>query len=76
MVLSHYYCVQQMSLSRIQSLRLAAVLEDCSDQLDILGHALTVQISRERSSAPAQVSVFLLCSCSLTRGTSGRQLLL
>ncbi|XP_053183610.1 dynein regulatory complex protein 9 [Scomber japonicus] len=43
-----------MSLSRIQSLRLAAVLEDCSDQLDILGHALTVQISRERSSAPAQ----------------------
>ncbi|CAK6970076.1 dynein regulatory complex protein 9 [Scomber scombrus] len=43
-----------MSLSRIQSLRLAAVLEDCSDQLDILGHALTVQISRERSSAQAQ----------------------
>ncbi|KAM9852584.1 dynein regulatory complex protein 9-like [Aulostomus maculatus] len=32
-----------MSLSHIQSLRLAAVLEDCSDQLDIVGHSLTVQ---------------------------------
>ncbi|XP_074510716.1 dynein regulatory complex protein 9 [Sebastes fasciatus] len=43
-----------MSLSRIQSLRLAAVLEDCSDQLDILGHTLTVQIDRERGTAAAQ----------------------
>ncbi|XP_044064008.1 dynein regulatory complex protein 9 isoform X1 [Siniperca chuatsi] len=43
-----------MSLSRIQSLRLAAALEDCSDQLDILGHTLTVQISRERDTAAAQ----------------------
>ncbi|XP_070768799.1 dynein regulatory complex protein 9 [Enoplosus armatus] len=39
-----------MSLSRIQSLRLAAVLEDCSDQLDIVGHTLTVKINRERGS--------------------------
>lgn len=46
-----------MCLSRIQSLRLAAVLEDCSDQLDILGHALTVQINRERSSAAPQVTL-------------------
>ncbi|XP_039974109.1 dynein regulatory complex protein 9 [Xiphias gladius] len=43
-----------MSLSHIQSLRLTAVLEDCSDQLDILGHTLTVQISRERDTAAAQ----------------------
>ncbi|XP_029306883.1 dynein regulatory complex protein 9 isoform X3 [Cottoperca gobio] len=43
-----------MSLSRIQSLRLAAVLEDCSDQLDILGHTLTVQISKERDDAATQ----------------------
>ncbi|XP_045901109.1 dynein regulatory complex protein 9 [Micropterus dolomieu] len=43
-----------MSLSRIQSLRLAAVLEDCSDQLDILGHTLTVQIRREQDTAAAQ----------------------
>nr|XP_046256498.1 dynein regulatory complex protein 9 isoform X1 [Scatophagus argus] len=43
-----------MSLSRIQSLRLAAVLEDCSDQLDILEHTLIVQISRERGPAAAQ----------------------
>ncbi|XP_035528213.1 dynein regulatory complex protein 9 [Morone saxatilis] len=43
-----------MSLSRVQSLRLAAVLEDCSDQLDILGHTLTVQINREQGTATAQ----------------------
>ncbi|XP_073341516.1 dynein regulatory complex protein 9 [Pagrus major] len=43
-----------MSLSQCQSLTLAAVLEDCSDQLDILGHTLTVQIIRERGAAAAQ----------------------
>uniref|UniRef100_A0A3B4TZ63 Dynein regulatory complex protein 9 n=2 Tax=Seriola dumerili TaxID=41447 RepID=A0A3B4TZ63_SERDU len=43
-----------MSLSHIQSLRLAAVLEDCLDQLDILGHSLTVQISREQGTAGGQ----------------------
>ncbi|XP_006794834.1 dynein regulatory complex protein 9 [Neolamprologus brichardi] len=40
-----------MCLSRIQSLRLVAVLEDCSHQLEILGHILTMRIRRER---PAQ----------------------
>ncbi|XP_069393466.1 dynein regulatory complex protein 9 isoform X2 [Paralichthys olivaceus] len=43
-----------MSLSRMQSLSVVALLEDCSDQLDILVHSLTVQISRERDSAAAQ----------------------
>ncbi|XP_035020174.1 dynein regulatory complex protein 9 isoform X1 [Hippoglossus stenolepis] len=43
-----------MSLSKMQSLRVAAVLEDCSDQLDILGHSLTVQISREQGTEAAQ----------------------
>ncbi|XP_035484047.2 dynein regulatory complex protein 9 [Scophthalmus maximus] len=43
-----------MSLSLVQSLRLAAVLEDCSDQLDILGYTLTVQVGRERGAAAAQ----------------------
>ncbi|XP_017268629.1 dynein regulatory complex protein 9 [Kryptolebias marmoratus] len=43
-----------MSLSRIQSLRTAAVLEDCSHQLDIMGHCLSVQISRERGATPVQ----------------------
>ncbi|XP_042346882.1 dynein regulatory complex protein 9 [Plectropomus leopardus] len=43
-----------MSLSRIQSLRLAAVLEDCSDQLDLLEHTLTVKIGRQRGTAAAQ----------------------
>ncbi|KAK2910624.1 dynein regulatory complex protein 9 [Channa argus] len=43
-----------MSLSRIQSLRLSAVLEDCSNRLDILGHTLRVQISTEQGTAPAQ----------------------
>ncbi|KAM9838821.1 dynein regulatory complex protein 9-like [Aulostomus maculatus] len=36
-----------MSLSRTQSLRLAAVLEECSNQLDIVGHSLTVQMGGE-----------------------------
>lgn len=40
-----------MCLSRIQSLRLVAVLEDCSQQLEILGHILAMRIRRER---PAQ----------------------
>lgn len=44
-----------MSLSRIQRLRLAAVQEDCRDQLDILGHTLTLRISKERGPAAAQV---------------------
>ncbi|XP_068590726.1 dynein regulatory complex protein 9 isoform X2 [Cebidichthys violaceus] len=43
-----------MSLSRIQSLGLAAVLEDCSVQLDILGLRLAVQTDRERGPAAAQ----------------------
>ncbi|XP_062256130.1 dynein regulatory complex protein 9 isoform X1 [Platichthys flesus] len=43
-----------MSLSKMQSLRVAAVLEDCSDQLDILGHILTVQISRVQGTGAAQ----------------------
>ncbi|XP_054478063.1 dynein regulatory complex protein 9 [Anoplopoma fimbria] len=43
-----------MSLSQIQSLRLAAVLEDCSDQLDIVGLTVAVQIDKERGSAAAQ----------------------
>ncbi|KAM7382450.1 hypothetical protein PAMP_002177 [Pampus punctatissimus] len=43
-----------MSSSWIQSLRLASVVEDCSDQLDILRHAVTVQISRKHSGAAAQ----------------------
>ncbi|XP_032373667.1 dynein regulatory complex protein 9 isoform X1 [Etheostoma spectabile] len=42
-----------MSLSRTQSVRVAAVLEDCCDQLDILGHTLTVQMDRERGTAAA-----------------------
>ncbi|KAM4735285.1 dynein regulatory complex protein 9-like [Anableps anableps] len=40
-----------MSLSKIQSLRTVAVLEDCAYQLDILGRSLSVQISRERGAA-------------------------
>ncbi|XP_074540285.1 dynein regulatory complex protein 9 isoform X2 [Halichoeres trimaculatus] len=40
-----------MSLSLSQSLTLAAVLRECSDQLDILGYALIVQINREEGSA-------------------------
>ncbi|XP_031734467.1 dynein regulatory complex protein 9-like [Anarrhichthys ocellatus] len=43
-----------MSLSRIQSLGLAAVLEDCSVQLDILGLRLAVQTDREQGPAAAQ----------------------
>uniref|UniRef100_A0A146ZX08 Dynein regulatory complex protein 9 n=1 Tax=Fundulus heteroclitus TaxID=8078 RepID=A0A146ZX08_FUNHE len=43
-----------MSLSAIQSLRAAAVLEDCAQQLDILGHSLSVQMRRERGPAPGQ----------------------
>ncbi|KAK5892834.1 hypothetical protein CesoFtcFv8_013184 [Champsocephalus esox] len=43
-----------MSLSRIQSLRLAAVVEDCADQLEILGHTLTVQIRKERGDSADQ----------------------
>ncbi|TKS81651.1 IQ domain-containing protein G [Collichthys lucidus] len=35
----------------LQSLRLAAALEVCPDQLDILGHVQTVQISREQEPA-------------------------
>ncbi|XP_068614798.1 dynein regulatory complex protein 9 [Brachionichthys hirsutus] len=40
-----------MSLSYIESVLMAAVLEDCSDQLSILGHTLTERIdcSRERA---------------------------
>lgn len=41
-----------MSLSHIQSLRLAAVLEDSSDQLNILGHIMSVKIESVRGIAP------------------------
>ncbi|XP_029958257.1 dynein regulatory complex protein 9 [Salarias fasciatus] len=43
-----------MSLPHTQSLRSAAVVEDCVLQLDILGHALEVQISRQKGPAAAQ----------------------
>ncbi|KAK9513295.1 hypothetical protein VZT92_026839 [Zoarces viviparus] len=43
-----------MPLSRSQSLGLAAVLEDCSVQLDILGLRLAVQTDREQGPAAAQ----------------------
>ncbi|XP_061800649.1 dynein regulatory complex protein 9 isoform X1 [Nerophis lumbriciformis] len=46
-----------MYLSQIQSFRLAAVLEECSDQLDILEHALTIQIHRECSTEERQAKV-------------------
>ncbi|GAA6217567.1 dynein regulatory complex protein 9 [Lates japonicus] len=48
-----------MSLSQIQSLRVAAVLGDCLDQLDILGHTLMVQIGRERGTVEAPERVRL-----------------
>uniref|UniRef100_A0A096LQ26 Dynein regulatory complex protein 9 n=1 Tax=Poecilia formosa TaxID=48698 RepID=A0A096LQ26_POEFO len=41
-------------LSKIQSLRTVAALEDCAHQLDLLGHSLSVQISRERGSTSTQ----------------------
>ncbi|XP_037129415.1 E3 ubiquitin-protein ligase RNF144B isoform X1 [Syngnathus acus] len=47
----------EMSLSHVQSLRLAAVLEECSDQLDILEHALTFQIYKECSTEKSQARV-------------------
>ncbi len=37
----------KMSLSKIQTLRVAAVLEDCFNQLDILGHTLTRTLNGE-----------------------------
>ncbi|TNN72924.1 IQ domain-containing protein G [Liparis tanakae] len=40
--------------SRIQSLGLAAVLEDCSTQLDVLGLTLAVQMDRQRGPAAEQ----------------------
>ncbi|XP_069028162.1 dynein regulatory complex protein 9-like isoform X2 [Embiotoca jacksoni] len=43
-----------MSLSRSQSLRTAAVVEDCSLQLDMLGHSLHVKASRPRGTLAAQ----------------------
>ncbi|XP_027872047.1 dynein regulatory complex protein 9 [Xiphophorus couchianus] len=43
-----------LSLSKIQSLRTVAALEDCVHQLDLLGHSLSVQISRERGSTSTQ----------------------
>ncbi|XP_077383510.1 dynein regulatory complex protein 9 [Festucalex cinctus] len=47
----------EMFLSRVQSLRLAAVLEECSDQLDILEHALTFQIHKMCSTDKSQARV-------------------
>ncbi|XP_034554665.1 dynein regulatory complex protein 9 [Notolabrus celidotus] len=43
-----------MALSITQSLRMAAVLRECSEQLDLLGHALILQIDRKGGSAPTQ----------------------
>ncbi|XP_054897965.1 dynein regulatory complex protein 9-like [Poeciliopsis prolifica] len=43
-----------LTLSKIQSLRTVAALEDCAHQLDLLGHSLSVQISRERGSTSTQ----------------------
>ncbi|XP_032413751.1 dynein regulatory complex protein 9 isoform X1 [Xiphophorus hellerii] len=43
-----------LSLSKIQSLRTVAALEDCVHQLDLLGHSLSVQISREQGSTSTQ----------------------
>lgn len=40
--------------SRIQSLGLAAVLEDCSNQLDVLGLTLAVQMDKQRGPAAEQ----------------------
>lgn len=61
------YTLHRMSLSQSQSLTVAAVLEDCSDQLDIVGHTLTVQMSRERGAAAAQVSFTVLITCLQSR---------
>ncbi|XP_077432429.1 dynein regulatory complex protein 9 [Vanacampus margaritifer] len=47
----------EIYLSRTQSLRLAAVLEECSDQLDILEHALTFQIHKACSTEKSQTRV-------------------
>lgn len=53
----------RMSLSLIQRLRLEAILEDCSDQLDILGHSLTLRLSREQGPTSAKASYrFTRCS--------------
>lgn len=68
------YTLHRMSLSQSQSLTVAAVLEDCSDQLDIVGHTLMVQISRERGAAAVQVSRTVFITCSQSRGTSVKQL--
>ncbi|XP_061531622.1 dynein regulatory complex protein 9 [Phycodurus eques] len=46
-----------MYLSQIQSFRLAAVLEECSDQLDILEHALTIKIHKECCTEESQARV-------------------
>ncbi|KAM4580978.1 uncharacterized protein PAE49_005636 isoform 2-T2 [Odontesthes bonariensis] len=43
-----------MSLSQVQTLRVAAVIEDCVHQLDILGHTLTAQINKEQHTAPGE----------------------
>nr|XP_029134006.1 dynein regulatory complex protein 9 [Labrus bergylta] len=44
-----------MSLSRTHTLRLAVVLEDCSDKLDILGHTLQIKSVRG-SAAPKEIT--------------------
>ncbi|XP_068425357.1 dynein regulatory complex protein 9 [Clinocottus analis] len=49
-----------MSLSRIQSLRQVAVLEDCSDQLDVLELTLAVQIDKKRGPAAEQEKARLM----------------
>lgn len=62
-----------MSLSLIQRLRLEAILEDCSDQLDILGHSLTLRLSREQGPTSAKASYRFTC-CSRFTGPSVYQL--
>ncbi|KAM8870759.1 dynein regulatory complex protein 9 [Spinachia spinachia] len=43
-----------MCLSRIESLAVAAVLEDCSDELDVLGLTLALRANKERGPAKAK----------------------
>lgn len=72
------FCVRKlrrMSLSLIQRLRLEAILEDCSDQLDILGHSLTLRLSREQGPTSAKASSGCTC-CTRCRGPSADQLVL
>lgn len=46
----------QMRLSRIESLAAAAVLEDCSDELDVLGLTVALRADKQRGPARAKVT--------------------